>query len=140
MGVLLYSVNLHPIVKIKIKQQHGAHISNYLCCFYFRFYFNFITGCMITIYKNVAFCICNNSILSNNINIKIDATIIILILLIISISSTCFGRLFRPSSGALDCVYSLWYKAQTMLPAGTSCKHCIVLLRMGEIIARNMLS
>ena len=29
-------------------------------------------------------------------------------LLIIPISSTCFGRWFRPSSGALDCVYSLW--------------------------------
>jgi len=63
----------------------------------------------------------------------------------ISISST------RPSSGALDCVYSLWYNAPTMLPAGhqqaassvhctTSCKHSLALLRMGEIIARNMLS
>jgi len=39
----------------------------------------------------------------------------------------------------------LWYKAQTMLPASsvhytTSCKNSQVLLRMGEIIARNMLS
>jgi len=45
----------------------------------------------------------------------------------------------------------LWYKAPTMLPAGdqqaassvhytTSCKHSLVLLRMGEIIARKMLS
>jgi len=42
----------------------------------------------------------------------------IVILLTISISSTCFGQQFRPSSGALDCVYSLWYKAPTMLPAG----------------------
>ena len=25
------------------------------------------------------------------------------------ISSTCFGRCFRPSSGALDCIYSIWY-------------------------------
>jgi len=41
----------------------------------------------------------------NNINSQLDATIIIL--LIISISSTCFGREFYPSSGALDCVYSL---------------------------------
>jgi len=49
----------------------------------------------------------------------------------ISISLTFFGRQFRPSSGALDCVYSLWYT--------TSCKHSLVLLRMGEIIARNML-
>ena len=76
-------------------------------------------------------------------------------------NSTYFGRKFRPSSGALDCVYSLWYNALTMLPAGdqdsvpphsghqhavssvhytTSCKHSLVLLRMGEIIARNMLS
>jgi hypothetical protein len=45
--------------------------------------------------------------LSNYINSQLDATIIIV--LIISISSTCFGRKFRPSSGALDCVYSLWY-------------------------------
>jgi hypothetical protein len=34
-------------------------------------------------------------------------------LLIIPISSTCFGRWFRQSSGALDCVYSLWYNAPT---------------------------
>jgi len=27
-----------------------------------------------------------------------------------------FGRYFRQSSAALDCVYSLWYKAPTMLP------------------------
>ena len=65
------------------------------------------------------------------------------------------------SSGALDCVYSLWYNALKKLPVGdqdefhliliTSRQHrrCIipqavntdlVLLRMGEIIARNMLS
>jgi len=24
------------------------------------------------------------------------------------VSSTCFGRCFRPSSGALDCIYSIW--------------------------------
>jgi len=62
---------------------------------------------------------------------------------------------------ALDCVYSVWYNAPGMLPAGdkrevepqtchqqatssvlytTSYKHSLVLLRMGEIIARNMLS
>ena len=94
----------------------------------------------------------------NNINSRLDATMIIL--LTISISSTCFGREFRPSSGALDCAYSLWYKAPTMLVTRkrwvpphpghqqtaspvhytTSCKHSLVLLRMGEIIARNMLS
>jgi len=39
-------------------------------------------------------------------------------LLIIPISSTCFGRLFCPSSAAIDCVYSVWYNVTTMLPAG----------------------
>ena len=61
----------------------------------------------------------------NNINSQLDATIIVL--LIISISSTCFGLQFRPSSGALDCVYSLWYNAPTMQPAGdqvTIRQHC----------------
>ena len=78
-----------------------------------------------------------------NINSELDSTITIL--LIISISSTCFGRHFRPSSGALDCVYSL-YNSPTMLPVGgsvhytTSCKHSLVLLRMGENVTRNMLS
>ena len=38
-------------------------------------------------------------------------------LLIISISSTCFGQCFRPSSEALDCVHSLWYNPPAMLPA-----------------------
>jgi len=52
----------------------------------------------------------------NNINSQLDGTIIVL--LIISFSSTCFGRQFRPSLGALDCVYSLWYNAPTVLPAG----------------------
>jgi len=43
----------------------------------------------------------------------------------------------------------LWYNAKTMLPAGkpaassvhytTSCKHSLLLLRMGEIVVRNML-
>jgi len=46
-----------------------------------------------------------------------------IILLTISISSTCFRRQFRPSSGALDCVYSLWYKAPMMLPAGSISVH-----------------
>jgi len=54
----------------------------------------------------------------NNIKSQLDATLIIILLLIISISSTYFGLQFRPSSGALDCFYSLWYKAPTMLPAG----------------------
>jgi len=53
----------------------------------------------------------------NNINSQLYATIIIL--LIISNSSTRFGRYFRPSSGALDCVYSLWCNAPTMMSAGS---------------------
>jgi len=28
--------------------------------------------------------------------------------LLFIVSSTCFGRCFHPSSGALDCVYSVW--------------------------------
>ena len=40
------------------------------------------------------------------------------VLLIISISCTCLGRLFRTSSGTLDCVCSLRYNEPTMLPAG----------------------
>jgi len=76
----------------------------------------------------------------NSINSQLDATI--MILLIISISSTYFGQKFRPSSGALDCVYSLWYNAQaaSSVHCTTSCKQSLVLLRMGEINARNMLS
>jgi len=80
----------------------------------------------------------------NNINSQLDATIIIL--LIISISSTCFGRYFRPSSGVLDCVYNSVPRHPGHQQAASSvfytenCKHSLVLLRMGEIIARNMLS
>ena len=32
--------------------------------------------------------------------------------------STCFGRCFRPSSGALDCIYSFWYNPPILLTAG----------------------
>jgi len=28
--------------------------------------------------------------------------------LLFPVSSTCFGRCFRLSSGALDCIYSIW--------------------------------
>jgi len=28
--------------------------------------------------------------------------------LLFLVSSTCFGRCFRLSSGALDCIYSIW--------------------------------
>jgi len=34
------------------------------------------------------------------------------------ISSTCFGRCLRPSSGALDCIYSFWYCTPVLLLAG----------------------
>jgi len=67
-----------------------------------------------------------------------------------------FRVIILSSSGALDCVcYSLWYNAPTMLSAGslpgywpaaswlhytTSCKSSLVLLKMGKITARNMLS
>ena len=40
-------------------------------------------------------------------------------LLIIPIISTYFGLRFCSSSWAQDCVYSLWYNAPTMLPAGS---------------------
>jgi hypothetical protein len=50
---------------------------------------------------------------TNNIDNQLDATVMVTV--IIPISSTCFGRWFRPSSGAQDCVYSLWYNAPTML-------------------------
>ena len=80
----------------------------------------------------------------NSINSQLDATIIIL--LIISISSTCFGRYFRPSSGALDSVYNsvpphpVHQQAASSVFETTSCKHCLVLLRIGKSIARSMLS
>ena len=35
-----------------------------------------------------------------------DATI--QVNLLFPVSSTCFGRCFRPSSGALHCIYSIW--------------------------------
>jgi hypothetical protein len=35
-----------------------------------------------------------------------DATIQVNLLFLVS--STCFGRCFRPSSGALGCIYSIW--------------------------------
>jgi hypothetical protein len=38
--------------------------------------------------------------------------------LLFLVSSTCFGRCFRPSSGALYCIYSIWYYSPKSLPAG----------------------
>jgi len=37
-----------------------------------------------------------------------DATMQVNFLLLFLVGSTCFGRCFRPSSGALDCIYSIW--------------------------------
>ena len=34
------------------------------------------------------------------------------------VSSTCFGWCLRPSSGALDCIYSIWFCLPVLLPAG----------------------
>jgi len=59
--------------------------------------------------------------------------------------------MFRTTISSILRSARLWYNAPTMLPAGhqqavssvhysTSCKHSLALLRMGEIIARNMLS
>ena len=36
------------------------------------------------------------------------------------VSSTCFGRRLRPSSGALDCIFSFLYRPPTLLPAGVT--------------------
>jgi len=36
------------------------------------------------------------------------------------ISSTCFGQCFRPSSGALDCIYSFWYSPPMLLLTGVT--------------------
>ena len=60
------------------------------------------------------------------INSRLYATVTIL--LTISISSTYFGRWPGHRQAASSVLYT------------TSCKHSLVLLRMGEIIARNMLS
>jgi len=46
-----------------------------------------------------------------------DATILIYLLLI---SSTCFGRCFRPSSGAYHCNYSFWCCPPMFLLAGVA--------------------
>jgi hypothetical protein len=38
-------------------------------------------------------------------SLKKDATLEVNLLFLVS--STCFGRCFRPSSGAIDCIYSI---------------------------------
>jgi len=37
--------------------------------------------------------------------------------LLFLVSSTCFGQCFRPSSGALDCIYSFRLYSPKLLPA-----------------------
>ena len=49
---------------------------------------------------------------SNQQNATIEVNLLFLV------SSTCFGRCFRPSSGALDCIYSIWWYSLKSLPAG----------------------
>ena len=58
-----------------------------------------------------------------------------------------FRAIISPIFRSTILYLQLWYNALTMLPAGSivgalyhSCKYSIVLLKMGEIIARNMLS
>jgi hypothetical protein len=45
-----------------------------------------------------------------------DATMQVNILFLVS--STCFGRCFCPSSGALYCIYSIWHCLPKLPPAG----------------------
>jgi len=65
-----------------------------------------------------------------------DATVQVNLLFLVS--STCFGRCFRPSSGALDCIYSILYKFVIAINTTRYCKYSQVLLMIGENIARNM--
>jgi len=58
-----------------------------------------------------------------------------------------FRAIISPILRSTDCVYSLWYNVPTMQSSGSivdTLYHKLqtqsVLLRMGEIIARNMLS
>ena len=69
-------------------------------------------------------------------------------LLIIPVSSTCFGQLFCSSSGTLDYVLQLVVQCthDVASPWPATCitpqavTHSLVLLKIGKIIARNMLS
>jgi len=61
------------------------------------------------------FTFTNPCILINYESNKQDATIQVNLLFLVS--STCFGRCFRPSSGALDCIYSICFLK--LLPAGS---------------------
>jgi hypothetical protein len=74
-----------------------------------------------------------------------DATIQVILLFLVN--STCLGRCFRPSSGALDYLQYLvvftqvatgCHLAATWVNTTRYCKYSRVLLMMGENIARNM--
>jgi len=57
--------------------------------------------------KTLPYCyVCNQQ----DANIQVN--------LLFLVSSTCFGRCFRPSSGTLDCIYSIWLYSPKLLPAG----------------------
>ena len=49
---------------------------------------------------------------------KVNQVATIQVNLLFLVSSTCFGRCFRPSSGALDCIYSIWQYSPKLLPVG----------------------
>ena len=112
-------MNWDCLAKKKKKKKKYVYIL-FCCCLYIYIY--------IYIYRQPSRCN-NNS------------------LLIIPVSSTCFRLLFCPSSGVC---YSLWYNVPTMLLAGgrqhhgyiipQAVTHSLVLLKMGKIIAWNMLS
>ena len=73
----------------------------------------------------------------NNINNQLDATITNLI------DNYNQLNMFRAIILPILKSTRLWYNAPTMLPAGSidgALYHSLVLLRMGKIIARNMLS
>jgi hypothetical protein len=53
---------------------------------------------------------------SNHESNQQDATILVNLLFLVS--CTCFRRCFRPSSGALDCICSIWQYSPKLLPAG----------------------
>jgi len=70
-----------------------------------------------------------------NINNQLDAIIIIIIIIF-------FNQLnmFRAIISPILRSTRLWYNAAPLVHYTTRCKHSLVLLRMDEIIARNMLS
>ena len=57
--------------------------------------------------------------------------------LLFLVSSTCFGRCFRPSSGALDCIYSIWQYSPKWPPAGVLLSWNAVLHVSGDVFARH---